>query len=335
MTDNKELSEIETVSIREYFEDEERDFTPWLQDNIDKLSSEDLLYLSLDEAKREVSLGGVEADLIAEASGQDLTIVIENQFEETDPDHLGRSLVYASGTDADVVVWIAEEFRERHTRTIRWLNSTTNEDVAFFAIEVTLRKIGDSPYGVEFQPNERPDDWEQQVQKEYLSPPKQRRLQFWREFQDEYQEYGIEGGKAKEVASHSVYVFRSNKRPAYVRPTVDKSAGAKNMIRFYEDARDISQNETGRAKFETALEETVSNLDTELTTDISDSLRWDIDSGRDFDKVVLEHRDANHNQFENDQKVDDITQWMIDTTRALRGALLNLAQEGQIQAEPR
>lgn len=336
MTDKKEISEIKTVSMREYFEHEEDNFTPWLRDNIERLSSDELLKLRFDEVNEEENVvDRKKADLVAKDSDGDLTAVIENQFEESDSDHLGRLLLYAAAEDADIAVWIAEDLLERHKKTIRWLNSNSNKDTAFFALEVSLRRIGDSPYAVEFQTHERPDDWEEQVENKYLSSEARRRLEFWQEFKRKCEEYGIEGGEPNEKASHSVYIFRNNKRPAYVRPTIPYSGPVKNMIRFYDDSRDILRVESNQSELETVFEQTISEIETELTPELVSSIDYDIDNSNQFDKMVIKNQDINQDNFKKDQEIKKAHQWMVDTTRVLQDTLIELAQRGKIEAEPR
>lgn len=58
-------------------------------------------------------------------------IIIENQLEATDHNHLGQLIVYASGLEAAVVVWLTPRFRDEHRRALDWLNERTDENVYF------------------------------------------------------------------------------------------------------------------------------------------------------------------------------------------------------------
>jgi hypothetical protein len=60
--------------------------------------------------------------------------------KRTDHGHLGQLLVYASGLEAVVVVWVAPAFRDDHRRTLDWLNERTDEGVSFFGVEVGIVK---------------------------------------------------------------------------------------------------------------------------------------------------------------------------------------------------
>lgn len=327
-----EIAEIKTVSMREQFEHEEHNFTPWLKENIDRLSSDDLLKISFDEVdEEETIIDNKRVDLIARDLENDTKAIIENQFGKSDPDHLGRSLVYASDVDADLVVWIAENLLERHKKTIRWLNSTTADDIYYFAIEVNLRQIGDSPYAVEFHAHERPENWEEQVKQEYLRDKEKRRLEFWQDFQQKCDTLGLEGKEPNESASHGIYVFEKRKRPAYVRPTVSYTSPPKNMIRFYEDSKHILRNENKKEKLLQSIKETVSESDTRLTTKITDIIDVDIDDSNDFDKLIIENKSISHDEL--NQEFDQTLEWMVDTTLILKETLIKLSED-EIEAVP-
>ena len=45
-------------------------------------------------------------------------MLIENQLEQTNHDHLGKIITYASGLDASVVVWIVANARDEHASAI-------------------------------------------------------------------------------------------------------------------------------------------------------------------------------------------------------------------------
>lgn len=326
------IAEIKTVSMTKQFEHEEHEFTPWLSDNIERLASDSLLKISFDEVEEEKTvIDNKRVDLIANDSENDIKAVIENQFGKSDPDHLGRSLVYASDTDADIVVWIAENLLERHKSTIRWLNSTTSNDIFYFAIEVNLRQIGESPYAVEFQAHERPENWEERVKKEYLRDKEKRRLGFWQEFQQECDILGLEGREPNKSASHRIHVFETRKRPASIRPTAHYNSYPMNMIVFYENTRNILRDEDKKSKLMQIIKETIHELDTGLTTEIIDSLTTDIDDENDFDKLIIENESIDHNNF---KKIEKTLEWMIDTTQVLEMVLIKLSED-EIEAKPR
>ncbi|MFR0969119.1 MAG: hypothetical protein ACLSEV_07460 [Coprococcus sp.] len=72
---------------------------------------------------------------------QEKKVIIENQLEASNHDHLGKIITYASGLDANVIVWIVREAREEHRSAIEWLNNNTATNINFFLIEVHAYQI--------------------------------------------------------------------------------------------------------------------------------------------------------------------------------------------------
>jgi len=61
-------------------------------------------------------------------------IIIENQLESTNHEHLGKIITYASGIDAEIIIWIVKDARDEHLQAINWLNEHTDEKIRFFLI---------------------------------------------------------------------------------------------------------------------------------------------------------------------------------------------------------
>lgn len=110
-----DLGEMQKVSVRQIWRNEERDFTPWLanDDNFPKLAT--ALGLELQIEDTEVPVGPFSADILAKTA-DGAFVVIENQFGKTDHDHLGKMLTYAAKLNASAVVWIAEHFTDERKR---------------------------------------------------------------------------------------------------------------------------------------------------------------------------------------------------------------------------
>lgn len=133
------ISKLQRVPLREVWRDEARDFTPWLQDNIDVLN--DIIDFSLVTADREQSCGSFSVDIVAEdVNGH--TIVIENQLEKSDHDHLGKLITYLVAMDARVGIWINSNPQPEHINAITWLNESSSNE--FYLIKVEAVKIDDS-----------------------------------------------------------------------------------------------------------------------------------------------------------------------------------------------
>ncbi|MBC8501594.1 MAG: DUF4268 domain-containing protein, partial [Nitrosopumilus sp.] len=142
------ISKITRISIRDEFPNEAHNFTPWLKENLHYIGEK--LHLSFTgEVETEVEVGKYRCDVLAHTT-DGRRVVIENQFGHADHDHFGKILTYAAGLEADVVIWIAEDFWDPHITAINWLNSKTSEEtLSFFAIKVGLIKIEDSKPALE------------------------------------------------------------------------------------------------------------------------------------------------------------------------------------------
>lgn len=131
------------VPLRDIWKHEALDFTPWLARNINVLG--EVIGLDLELIKEEANCGDFSLDLLAKDLGTNKNVIIENQFNRTDHDHLGKLITYAAFHDAKFVIWIAETIREEHRQALEWLNDRTNNETQFFAIVVEVIKLTSSP----------------------------------------------------------------------------------------------------------------------------------------------------------------------------------------------
>ena len=138
-----DIGKLERVALRELWKHEERGFSAWLERNLDSLS--EAIGVSLQDPQRELSAGKFQVDLVAE-NEEGERVIVENQLEATDHNHLGQILTYAAGLDARTVIWVAQTFRDQHRAAIDWLNQATADGFNFFAVEIELYRIGESAY---------------------------------------------------------------------------------------------------------------------------------------------------------------------------------------------
>ena len=92
------VGKLVPVPLRDVWAKEAKDFTTWLSNNLDVLS--ECLGLELTSLETEKSVGPFAADILAE-DRDGFHVVIENQLERTDHDHLGKLITYLSNLDAN------------------------------------------------------------------------------------------------------------------------------------------------------------------------------------------------------------------------------------------
>lgn len=174
------------VDVRELWRHEQYDFSNWLAKDINLEYLNDILGLTLTDVDKEVYVGPYRCDLVAKDETSGITVIIENQLEGTNHDHLGKIITYASGLNAKVMVWIVKEAKEEHRAAVEWLNNNTNNDVNFFLIEIHAYKIGDSDPAPKFEVVEKPNDFVKRskikVDNSELNKRQSERLTFWEQF---------------------------------------------------------------------------------------------------------------------------------------------------------
>ncbi|MBR0413589.1 MAG: DUF4268 domain-containing protein [Clostridia bacterium] len=204
------LGKFKEIDIRDVWAHEQYDFSKWLanEDNLKELG--DTIGLSLMEPETEKLVGNYRCDIICKDELTDKTVLIENQLEPTNHDHLGKIITYASGLDATVVIWIVAQAREEHASAIEWLNKHTDDELSFFLIEVHTYKIGDSTPAPMFKIIEQPNDFVKSIKaisnSQELNESQKRRLEFWNMFNDILEDRGKPFNKRKATTYHSYNV---------------------------------------------------------------------------------------------------------------------------------
>jgi Domain of unknown function (DUF4268) len=148
------IEALEIVPLRDAFKKEATHFTTWLESHIDALSSR--IGIPLTVIRREQTVGDFNVDLLCQDEGEH-PVIIENQLERTDHNHLGQLLTYLVNLDAKAAIWITADPRAEHQRVITWLNEVTPEDVAFYLVRVEAIRIGSSPFAPLFTVLAGPD----------------------------------------------------------------------------------------------------------------------------------------------------------------------------------
>jgi len=182
------LSRLTKIDLRKAWPHEALDFTNWLasEENLELLSQEVGTEIKL--IQTEASVGKFNVDVLAEEENTGRKIVIENQLETTDHDHLGKIITYASGYDAEIIIWIVKDVREEHKQAIDWLNEHTDDEINFFAIKMELWQIGDSAIAPKFQIISQPNGWAKAIKATQksgtLTDTKALQFDFWESFKE-------------------------------------------------------------------------------------------------------------------------------------------------------
>ncbi len=200
------LGKLERISLRKAWSHEATEFTPWLAqaDNL-TLLAESLGLTELELVGTEHPVGDFKVDILCSDDGG--KVIIENQLEKTNHTHLGQILTYAAGVGARKVIWVAESFRTEHVAALDFLNQHTTDELNFFAVEVELWRIGDSPMAPSFNVLVKPNDWAKAGQQNAkaaatMTPTKQRQLKFWTDWSAWLQSKGSSLRTQKPLPQH-------------------------------------------------------------------------------------------------------------------------------------
>lgn len=180
---NIKLGTIKSLDPRQIWQDEARDFTPWLAKHIDQLA--EAVGVPLEVESVEQSVGDFKLDIYATIEGSERKVVIENQLSPTNHKHLGQLMTYAAGLDASVVIWLSPHIRQEHKDAVDWLNDITQEAHSFFLVRPEVIQIGDSLPGLQFHVEAQPSDFLrgfQEVLQQEEAPRYQFRRQVWQYF---------------------------------------------------------------------------------------------------------------------------------------------------------
>lgn len=273
------FTQLTREDLDDYWRDEEGDFTPWLAENIQYL--EDVTGLNLEVVDTEREVGRYRLDILARDPEMGREVVVENQLNASNHGHLGQSIAYASGVDADVIAWIAPEFHDEHIDAVQWLNQNTQKGVDFFAIRIEVLRIGESDPAIQFTAVAEPSGFRDEVKEEELTDSQERRKRFWRELTEEIQE------KNRENRQYVLSARKPGTGPWLGQP----SGNADVKMRFWLHLQDgwidtrlvFKENSIYHR-----LKEEQSTIEAEFDDEV---LWWDPDENRQ-DAVVLVRRDA-------------------------------------------
>lgn len=199
------IGKLEEIDIRELWRHEQYNFSNWLAkpENISYLNN--ILGLTLVDINKEMYVGSYRCDIVAKDETNDTKVIIENQLEVSNHEHLGKIITYASGLDAKVIVWIVKKATEEHRSAIEWLNNNTRSGIDFFLLEIHAYKIGDSDPAPKFEIIEQPNDfikYSKVSATQEINKSESERIYFWTAFNERIAARGNPFSTRKPTTNH-------------------------------------------------------------------------------------------------------------------------------------
>lgn len=259
----KKLGRIDEIeNLREIWANEASDFTKWLaeEENLNLLS--ETIGVDLELIKTEADVGRYSVDILAKESDSGRKVVIENQIEPTNHDHLGKVITYAAGHDAMLAIWIARDAKEEHAKAIEWLNDHTDESIGFFLLEIRVLQIGDSLPAPQFKIIVKPNEWAKAIKSDsgsrVLTDSKQSQLQFWTDFRN-YLNLKDTSLSRRTPRGQHWYNFPIGSSMAHISTEVNTQKGFiscglyipknKGLFEFLKTKKDLIEDRFGKCKW--------------------------------------------------------------------------------------
>ena len=317
----KPLGSLEPARLRDVWPDEARDFTPWLAqpENIQRLG--EAIELELEVVHVEAAVGPFSADILARDVGSDLFVVIENQLNKTDHDHLGKTITYSATLGAKTIVWVAPHFTDEHRKALDWLNDNTVEDIGFFGVQVELWRIDDSKPAVRFNVISRPSELVRQAVSTAhgeLTPVRQLQFEWWTAFREAL------------LASGKVPTARAPRGQYWYDVTLGRSGAVLSLTANVDEGRiAVRLYLRGRMGAQAALDQLEQQRET-IEKEIGAPLSWNPHPER-RDKVVVLERKADLNRRD---KWPEYLTWMVDATLKMRAAFAGRVRNIDFALQP-
>lgn len=303
-----EFEKLEEITdLRKYWKNEAYDFTPWLCENIYLLGDE--LGIDIEVEESESDVGDFSLDIYAKEINTDKNIIIENQLEDTNHDHLGKLITYASGKDASIVIWIVKRAREEHRSAIQLLNNHIDSNIDFFLCEIKIYKIGDSNPAVKFEIVEKPNDWSKETKKitnrNINNENCRNRLEYWTAFKNYLEKNGYDKGlKISKPGPYSWFTLNLGKK--YCTIGVDRLIKYNKLtidlhIKKDKDFYDILFTDKGK----------IENI-------IGKDYIWQREVGKDDSRIIKEKENV---EFLNKSDWENQFKWIIQNALKIKEAI--------------
>lgn len=291
------------TDLRSVWPHEAKDFTKWMtqEENLALLS--DAIDIDLEMEGRESSVGSFNVDIYAREAATNRKVIIENQLEDTNHDHLGKLITYASGKGAEVIVWVVKRARDEHRQAIEWLNQHTDSNIGFFLLEIELWQIGESLKAPRFNVVERPNDWTKTMKTiEGLSNTNLLQLDFWTSFNDavSQNEKFTQSFRTRKANPQHWYDLSIGSSAYHVALTINTQKKLIGTEIYISDAKDIFQKfKSHKEEISAMLQSDVvwreakkacrilitTNIDPNKRTDWPKAFAWFVDKANIFKQI--------------------------------------------------
>lgn len=142
MVTTGKLKKLGLKEMKKIWPHEEKDLSPWVVENINDLN--EVLSLEIEIEGMEEPVHNFRADLIGTDNRSQRPVIIENQFGQSNHDHLGKLITYSAAKEAGIIIWIANEFQLPHSNALEWLNKISPKEMVFYGVELEVFKIDES-----------------------------------------------------------------------------------------------------------------------------------------------------------------------------------------------
>ncbi|MGL5099311.1 MAG: DUF4268 domain-containing protein [Fusobacteriaceae bacterium] len=305
---------LEQVDLREIWKHEAFDFSQWLakDENVNLLS--DAVGIEIEVEETEAKVGSFSADILARDINTDRKIIIENQLEKTDHDHLGKIITYAAGYDAKTIIWIVKQGRDEHRKAVEWLNNYLDEEINVFLIEIQLWKIGGSPVAPKFNILESPNSWAKKIKRSInVTDVKNLQRDYWIAFV-EYCKEKKTSFKLRTPMARQCFDIAIGNSEYQITLTINTLKNSLGLALYIPDSKELYH------KFSTYKEEIEEKLGFQM--------EWIENPGKKSSKIVISHG----TNFRNSGEWEDSFRWLLEKIEIVKSvfgdfvSIINLNQ---------
>lgn len=268
---NETLFALKHISLQSAFGKEDEDFTPWLSNNLNRLSKA-LGIPEMIKQRTEVTLSTLRPDIIAytdPTEGDE--VIIENQYGKSDSNHVGKLLSYAAYEGARYAILICEEAREEHKKAIDALNEKGVCGCNFFLVCANCYQIDNSPLAIEFNVVCRPAASQDTAKEKEIV---QVLSSFWAAYIDKAREKGIE-----------MYAKRKSSKEHWLAGYIGKSS-VNFISRIKKDACSVGLwFGDAKAEINTKNFNVLLRHKDEIEQEFGDTLLWEDDPAKKMCKI--------------------------------------------------